>query len=277
MTLTKFVSITNIGRFQSYSAGGDVTFKRSTLIFAENGRGKSTLCAILRSLQSNDPAHILGRTTLGSNAGPSVQLLTGSGPVTFSAGTWTKALPHLAIFDSTFIAENVFSGDSVDLEHKRNLLHVIIGKRGVNLAQEVSDIDAEIRSLTSLIRILRAAIEKHIPPGVDFGAFTALEADPLIDEKIAAKEKELEAVREAAQLKARAGLTEIRIPVFPTGFEALLGRTISDISTEAERRVSEHLSAHQMQGSGERWVQEGLGYIRNDAAHYAINLSKAWN
>ena len=70
MTLTKFVSIVSVGRFQNYKAAGDVTLKRSTLIFAENGRGKSTLCAILRSLQSNDPAHILGRTTLGSTIGP---------------------------------------------------------------------------------------------------------------------------------------------------------------------------------------------------------------
>jgi wobble nucleotide-excising tRNase len=213
-------------------------------------------------------AHILGRTTLGSTAGPSIQLLANSRIVSFGAGAWTETLPHLAIFDSTFIAENVFSGDAVDLEHKRNLLRVIIGKRGVDLAKEVSDIDSESRSLGSAIRVLRAAIERHIPPGVDFDAFTALEADPLIDEKIAAKSKELEAVREAAQLKARAGLTEIRIPEFPPGYEALLGRTISDLSTEAERRVSEHLAVHEMQGSGERWVQEGLGYIRGDACPF---------
>ena len=64
------------------------------------------------------------------------------------------------------------------------------------------------------------------------------------------------------------GLTEIRIPSFPPDYEALLGRTISDLSTEAERRVSEHLAVHEMQGSGERWVQEGLGYIRGDACPF---------
>ena len=109
---------------------------------------------------------------------------------------------------------------------------------------------------------------RHVPPGVDFDAFTVLEADPLIDEKIAAKEKEVEAIREAEQLKARAGLAEIKIPSFPPDYEALLGRTISDLSTEAERRVSEHLAVHEMQGSGERWVQEGLGYIRGDACPF---------
>lgn len=268
MTLTKFVSIMNIGRFQNYSAVGDVTLKKTTLIFAENGRGKSTLCAILRSLQSNDPAHILGRTTLGSTTGPKVQLLTDRGTVSFRASAWTETLPHLTIFDSTFIAENVFSGDVVDLEHKRNLFRVIIGRQGVNLAKEVNDIDAEIRELTISIRLLRTAIERQIPTGIDFDIFMALDADPLIDEKILAKEKELEAVRQAAQLRSRAGLAEIKIPTFPAGFETLLRRTISDLSTEAEHRVSEHLATHEMQVSGEMWVQEGLGYIRDDACPF---------
>src|ERR1039457_5405414 len=139
MTLTKFVSIVNVGRFQNYKAAGDVTLKRSTLIFAENGRGKSTLCAILRSLQSSDPAHILGRTTLGSTTDPSIQLLADNRTISFRADAWSETLPNFAIFDSTLIAENVFSGDALDLEHKRTLLRVIIGKQGVNFAKEVSD------------------------------------------------------------------------------------------------------------------------------------------
>jgi hypothetical protein len=37
MTLTKFVSIKNIGRFQNYNTVGDVVLKRVNLVFAENG------------------------------------------------------------------------------------------------------------------------------------------------------------------------------------------------------------------------------------------------
>jgi wobble nucleotide-excising tRNase len=92
MTLTKFVSIKNIGRFQNYNAAGDVVLKRVNLVFAENGRGKSTLCAILRSVQSNDPAHVLGRTTLGSTTAPNVMLSTAGGMVNFKAGVWTQEL-----------------------------------------------------------------------------------------------------------------------------------------------------------------------------------------
>jgi wobble nucleotide-excising tRNase len=73
--LQRIISIKNIGRFRNCAAAGDVTFRRFTLIFSENGRGKTTLCAILRSLFTNTPALIIGRTTLGSLNTPEVQLL----------------------------------------------------------------------------------------------------------------------------------------------------------------------------------------------------------
>jgi wobble nucleotide-excising tRNase len=68
--LQRIISIKNVGRFRNSAAHGDVTFRRVTLIFAENGRGKTTFCAILRSLSRNTPAFVLGRTTLGSNDPP---------------------------------------------------------------------------------------------------------------------------------------------------------------------------------------------------------------
>ncbi len=42
----------NIGRFRDCSPRGDVSFRKLTLLFSENGRGKTTLCVIFRSLQT---------------------------------------------------------------------------------------------------------------------------------------------------------------------------------------------------------------------------------
>jgi wobble nucleotide-excising tRNase len=44
--LQKIVHIKSVGLFKSCVAAGDVTLRRFTLVFAENGRGKTTLCAI---------------------------------------------------------------------------------------------------------------------------------------------------------------------------------------------------------------------------------------
>ena len=111
--LQRIISIKNVGRFKSCAAHGDVTFRRFTLIFAENGRGKTTLCAILRSLFTNTPALIIGRTTLGSMEHPEVQLLTTNGSVTFRDGVWSAAFPDIAVFDGSYVSENVFAGDVV--------------------------------------------------------------------------------------------------------------------------------------------------------------------
>ena len=119
--LQRVISIKNVGRFKNCAAGGDVTFRRFTLIFAENGRGKTTLCAILRSLFTNTPAFIVGRTTLGSMGQPEVDLLTDNGNVAFRNGVWNAAFPDIAVFDGTYVSENVFAGDVVGTERRRNL------------------------------------------------------------------------------------------------------------------------------------------------------------
>ena len=54
-----------------------MTFRKLTLLFAENGRGKTTLCAILRSLQTGQHEFIAERKTLGTSDPPSLQIRLG--------------------------------------------------------------------------------------------------------------------------------------------------------------------------------------------------------
>ena len=129
--LKKFVTIKNVSRFKNFSARGDIELKRLSLLFAENGRGKTTLCAVLRSLQSGVGAHVIGRTTLGSTDAPEIRILADGRTFSFGSGAWNSTLSDIAIFDATFVSENVFSGDLVDIGHKRNLYRVIVGRDGV--------------------------------------------------------------------------------------------------------------------------------------------------
>src|ERR1700693_573516 len=124
--LQRVISIKSIGRFRNCAALGDVTFRRFTLIYGENARGKTTLCAILRSLFANAPALIIGRATLGSLERPEVQLLMANGNVAFHNGAWSAPFPDIAVFDGTYVSENVFAGDMVQTDHRRNLYRVII-------------------------------------------------------------------------------------------------------------------------------------------------------
>jgi len=266
--LRKINSIKNVGRFLNSGASGDVELKRYNLVFAENGRGKTTLCAILRSLQSGDAAHVLGRTTLGTGGTPEITILVDGGNTTFNTGAWNTTVPNLAIFDSTFISENVYSGDAVDLGHRRNLYRVIVGKLGVDLARQIEELDAASREKSTEIREKLAVVKALMPQGLTVDEFLSLKEDTAIDSKIAGKEAELEAVKQAEQIKNRPALSELALPTFPAEFAKLLGKTVEDIAKDAERRVRGQIDTHGMHARGEPWLSEGLGYIRNTACPF---------
>jgi wobble nucleotide-excising tRNase len=266
--LHKFITINNVGRFRSYNAVGDVTFRRFTMVFAENGRGKTTLCAILRSLLTDSAAIILGRRTLGSVDPPEVEVLLSSGTKKFSNGAWSTAFPDIAIFDGTYISENVFAGDVVDTEHRRNLYRVIIGTQGVVLAGRLNDLDNKIRVKNTAIRDTRARLQRYVPAGMTVEAFSALPEDPSIDAKITAQEQELQAVQRAAQLQQRAGLASVAVPIFPTAFAELLAKTFADVAADAEQRVAKHIERYRMQAHGEAWLTEGLGYLADNSCPF---------
>ncbi|RWK54847.1 MAG: hypothetical protein EOR45_37675, partial [Mesorhizobium sp.] len=77
--LKKFIAIKNVGRFRNSAGTPNPQLKRQTFIAGANGFGKTTICAILRSLSSGEPAHVVGRKTLGSTDPLSVELLLDSG------------------------------------------------------------------------------------------------------------------------------------------------------------------------------------------------------
>jgi wobble nucleotide-excising tRNase len=265
----KIIQIKNVGRFVNCSANGDVELKRYNLVFAENGRGKTTLCAILRSLQSGEPAHVIGRTTLGGTDAPEINILMNSGGnATFTQGGWNRTVPEIAIFDATFVSENVHSGDVVDVEHRRSLYSVIVGEEGVKLAKQIDDLDEKARSQNVVIRE-KAAVLQLQAPGMTADAFVALDQDVAIDEKITTKDKELEAARQATQIKARGILSPLTMPSFPReGLETLLGKTVDGVAADAERRIADQIKTHGMHNRGQNWLSEGLGYIGNNTCPF---------
>jgi hypothetical protein len=107
--LDRISLIRNIGKFDSVSDGANLPLSKLTLIYAENGRGKTTLSAILRSLGSGDPAPIAERKRLSATQPPHVVVkpLTGAA-MNFQGGTWTQTIANLAVFDDVSVMEIAF-------------------------------------------------------------------------------------------------------------------------------------------------------------------------
>ena len=65
MFLKKIAGMKGVGRFKTGRVNGG-KYSKYTLIYGGNGRGKTTLCAVLRSLQRNEPGIILRRKSFGA-------------------------------------------------------------------------------------------------------------------------------------------------------------------------------------------------------------------
>ena len=268
--LKKIIAINNVGRFKNSAVQGNPQFAKYTLMVGANGYGKTTICAILRSLQTGEAGYIVGRKTLGvtATATPTVDLLFDTGTIRFDGASWSAAYPNLSIFDGTFISENVYSGEVVDIDQKRNLYYVIIGQEGVHLAEEDSRLAKESRAKTGEITAAAKALQPYIPNVIILEQFLSLPADPDIAAKINDQERTLEAVRQASQLQARPPLSEIALPSFPEDFPALLSQTIDDVSQGAELKLAAHLAAHRMTSDGENWLVKGMAYLVDDTCPF---------
>lgn len=266
--LKKIIAVKNVGRFRNSAAPSNPQLAKHTLISGANGYGKTTLCAILRSAQTGDASHVIGRKTLGVTDASSVELLLDTGHVRFNGTAWSAMLPHLAIFDGTFVAENVCSGEVVEIDQKRNLYRVIIGREGVQLAEEEARLSLASRTKTSEITATTKTIQPFVPAGMKLEQFVVLPSDPEIDDKIAAQQRTLEAVRLAGKIAARAPLSEINLPTIPEDFGALLTKTIEDIAADAEQKLAEHLVAHGMITDGAAWIAEGLAHASDDSCPF---------
>ena len=101
--LSKLQLIRNVGRFDSTSCPIDL--KPLTLIYAENGMGKTTLSAIIRSLGTGNPIPILERRRLGAtnDANVAVEITNVTGTVRFENGRWNSTLDEVSIYDDLLL------------------------------------------------------------------------------------------------------------------------------------------------------------------------------
>lgn len=264
--LKKIIAIKNVGRFRNSASAGNPQLGKYTLILGANGFGKTTICSVLRSLNTGDASLVIGRKTLGSTGDATIELLMESGPTTFDGKAWSATSQKLSIFDGTFVAQNVYSGEVVDIEHKRNLYRVIIGEEGVSMAEEDAQLAADSRVKTGEISAAEKSLKLHLPADMTIAEFLGLAKDPDINTKIGEQERAIEAIRQAGELGARASLSEVPLPEFPGGFDALLTRTIDDIAGDAESRVAGHIAAHS--GMDGKWIADGTAHTGNDSCPF---------
>lgn len=271
--LNRIELIQGIGLF--YNANGKPhTFDKATLIYAENGRGKSTLANVLRSVSTNNPSLLSGRTTLDGSHAPKCLLKFNNGhKVKYEDGVWSEKRPELLVFDADFIEKNVHSGGEVNTHHRKNLLEFALGEQAV-LARKL--VDAETKAAKAASddeRVIKDNISRY-HSGVLFKQFEALQPIVDADIQIQALQKRIIA---ASSIQALVNKQLPSVVAVPTpdidGLFSILGRSLEQIQEDADRIVREHISliGHP---KAENWLSLGHQLGQEDNCPYCCQPLK---
>lgn len=250
----------NIGQFDSVTSAANIDLGKLTLIYAENGRGKTTLSAILRSLATGEALPILERQRLGSAHAPEVIMACAGGLAPrFQNGTWTQTYPNAAIFDDSFIDSNVHSGLDVDATHRQGLHDLILGEQGVLLARGVSDLAQAIRDSNATLKVKTAALQGTERQGLSLDKFCAV---PVVDDAenaIVATEQRLASLEEADAVGKTDDFSALTLPnVDLEGVRTVLSKTVADLDAQALVAVQGHLA--RLGKGGEKWISSGMDF-----------------
>ena len=266
--IEKFISIKNIGRFRNCSPRGDVSFRKLTLLFAENGRGKTTLCAIFRSLQTGLSKYISERQTLGTTDSASVQVRLAGNTYSFATKGWSSTHSDIVVFDSVFVHDNVYAGDYVEHEHKKNLYRVVVGFKGVQLARKVECLDGKIRSINTDISNKRSVASNALPNRTTLDNYLSWQPVEDVETKISQKSIEAayrqRALDKATEIQSKGLLSKIGLPALPVDFLDILSKQLTDVIADADARVRRQIEDHSMGNQGETWLSKGLGFVAGD-------------
>jgi wobble nucleotide-excising tRNase len=270
--LKKILKIKNVGLFRDASwASSTSTFEQTTLIHAENGRGKSTLASILRSCGKGDAESMNTRQSLGSTGALEVEFLfqsgDGSKKIIFSENKWNNSYDNILVFDADFINKNVYSGVEVSTSHRQELLEFALGEDAVLLKQKVNNETQHALEKGKDITRLEKNL-KIYTKGVGFKKFTELQFDPEIDNGIEFYQKRLNEARNNNSLQERKSPVVLGLPYFDLeNFFMILGMTFNDLETSTEAAMQLHIS-HHPKTEFENWLSQGELFEDNSSCPY---------
>lgn len=280
--IAKILKLQNVGLLHDACANGAVRLERVTAIYAENGRGKSTLAATLRACGLASAARIAARRTLDDSGVSIVDILLADGShAKFDGQAWTGSRLKLEVFDSEFVEHNVYSGFEVRPDQRQALLQFALGDATVGLMKRLDQLSQDIKRETTRRTTSERILDALAPP-YPTKDFIALQPIADAETKITAIRKRIEASKSAQRLAKRTAPTTLQTFQFDVGAAfGLLGKTLKDVEQAAESTVQAHFAKHQHPGI-EAWISNGQTYATSDDCPFCgqplegVNLIKAY-
>jgi len=269
--LRKLIKFDNIGLLRD-GMPVPAEFDAVTLVYAENGRGKSTLANVLRALGRLDAQSVVAGQTIDSTDAPHVHTMCevngATGPVTLKDGAWTGAPPDVLVFDPIFVEDNIYSGQEVRPDQRQELLKFALGSESVKLENDIAELTKKIadeqKKITDSGKRL-SAFGKQMP----IPTFLALQDVPDAEVQIEGLRRRVQAANNAATLAQRVGpaiLPHIEIDV--DAFFKILQSTFHGIQEDAKKKVQKHFAKHKATPGIEEWVTKGREFSAADGCPF---------
>lgn len=278
--INKVEYLTSIGKFRNYTAAGQVNFHKLTLIYGDNGGGKTTLTSVFRSLTTNKPEIVRSRISTNHTAPQAGQITQTGTPnifYTFGAAGWTSPFPDIEIFDIHFVNDNIYSGFDFNDEHKKQLHQFVIGAQGVAIQNQIEQNKAakatSRQNQASIEQQLIQQVGNNLTPDLitSFLAIPATQANG-IDQQITAAEAALASANANSiiqTLQTLSPLTRISSGIDFATLVTDLQTTSQAIQNAAlETLFSNHcqdLADNGLDGP-ENWLQRGFSYVESKQA-----------
>lgn len=242
--------------------------KKATLIYADNGRGKSTLVSVLRSVSTGDASLIANRKTVDGTLPPKVVLQFDNGQkVKFETGNWSQQRPEVLVFDADFIERNVHSGSLVTTNHRKNLLEFALGEAAVAARTVVENATSQAKKLTEDVQVLSKQIEGH-HTGMTQIVFAKLPQITDADAQISALQIRISAAGNvAAILSQPLPVAAIEPHLDIIGLFASLSTSLESVHADAEQFVKQH-GAKLNKSGVEDWLSQGQQFDDGETCPY---------
>ncbi|NTU58609.1 MAG: AAA family ATPase [Chlorobiaceae bacterium] len=258
-----------VGRFTSLNPtqGHEGDFSKLNVIYANNACGKSTLCDVLRSLGTGNPAYIIGRQRFGSTEQPEIIITcdgTG-GPTTvrFQRGIWLNrgTCPPIYIYDDRFVSENVIIGHHINVDQRRNLYGLVIGDQAISLQQAVDNAEQSLTNSTASFTSARDNLTLLLPAGYTIEPFRSLAQIQGVDSQIETVTGEIrtaeQTIAKADSIRARRPIGVLPIAEIPKVLETVLNSTLDTVAHTAQNKIRDHLDSTSRNLSLS-WINQGF-------------------
>lgn len=259
--LKRIQKIQNIGRFADCNLPG-CEFAPETIAFGFNTQGKSTLTAILRSIQTGNNNILIGRKTFGATAPKKVEVDFEENSKTekyiFQNKAWNKSNPNICIFDSKFISENIFEGDNVSFDQQKNLNSIIVGEPGKKLSDEIFGLQGKSNEYTEQKGKKTIEFSQHFSE-YDLDKFRKLTQDKNIDKKLAEKEKEINFEKNKTEIERLLNLHLANLGGIDFSIKKVLQKTFDTKQQEIDDHIKAHFSTV---ANAKSFLSEGLPLLK---------------